>query len=98
MAGRGLPGAQEVQNANWIEVTPQKPLVDASLTRGPWKAGSRYDCWVWVLYGNAHLIAQELGRQVGSIRPDESVKLGMNPELPEYRGVAQRFEDRAAES
>ena len=50
------------------------------------------------LYGNAHIIAQELGREVGPIRPDERVKLRVNPGLPEYRGVAQRFEDGATES
>jgi len=50
------------------------------------------------LYCNAHIIAQELGREVGSIRPDERVKLRMNMELLEDRGIAQRFEDGAAES
>ena len=50
------------------------------------------------LYFNAHIIAQVLGRKVGPIRPDERVKLGMNLELNEYGGIAQRFKDGAAES
>lgn len=33
MAGRGLPGAEEVRNANWIEVAPQKSVADSSLAR-----------------------------------------------------------------
>ncbi len=33
------------------------------------------------------------GCEVGPIRPDERMKLGMNLELPELREVAQRFED-----
>jgi predicted nucleic acid-binding protein len=28
VAGRGLPGAEEVRNANWIEVAPQKTMAD----------------------------------------------------------------------
>jgi uncharacterized protein len=28
VAGRGLPGAEEVRNANWIEVAPQKTVAD----------------------------------------------------------------------
>lgn len=31
VAGRGLSGAEEVRNANWIEVAPQKSLADPSL-------------------------------------------------------------------
>jgi predicted nucleic acid-binding protein len=31
VAGRGLPGAEEVRKANWIEVAPQKSLADPSL-------------------------------------------------------------------
>jgi predicted nucleic acid-binding protein len=31
VAGRGLPGAEEVRKANWIEVAPQKPVADSSL-------------------------------------------------------------------
>lgn len=30
VAGRGLPGAEEVRNANWIEVAQQKSLADPS--------------------------------------------------------------------
>jgi predicted nucleic acid-binding protein len=33
VAGRGLPGAEEVRNANWIEVSPQKSLADPSLAQ-----------------------------------------------------------------
>ena len=33
VAGRGLPGAEEVRNANWIEVAPQKSLADPSLAQ-----------------------------------------------------------------
>jgi predicted nucleic acid-binding protein len=33
VAGRGLPGAEEVRNANWIEVVPQKSPADPSLTQ-----------------------------------------------------------------
>ena len=33
IAGRGLPGAEEVRKANWIEVAPQKTLADPSLTQ-----------------------------------------------------------------
>jgi hypothetical protein len=50
------------------------------------------------LYRNAYVIAQELGREVGPIRPGERVKLRMNLELPEYDRIAQRFEDGAAEN
>jgi len=50
------------------------------------------------LCGNAHIIVQELGREIGPIRPGERVKLRMDLELPEYSGIAQRLEDGAAES
>jgi len=33
VAGRGLPGAEEVRNANWIEVISQKSPADPSLAR-----------------------------------------------------------------
>jgi uncharacterized protein len=33
VAGRGLPGAEEVRNANWIEVAPQRSSADPSLTQ-----------------------------------------------------------------
>jgi predicted nucleic acid-binding protein len=33
VAGRGLPGAEEVRNAHWIEVAPQKPPADPSLAQ-----------------------------------------------------------------
>jgi predicted nucleic acid-binding protein len=33
VAGCGLPGAEEVRNANWIEVAPQKSLADPSLAQ-----------------------------------------------------------------
>ena len=58
-----------------------------------WRVGSI--CW---LYRNADIIAQELGGEVGPIRPDKRVKLRMNLELPEYDGIAQRFKDGPAES
>jgi hypothetical protein len=48
------------------------------------------------LRGNSHRIAQELGRQVGPIRPDGRVKPRIDLKLPEYRGTARRFEDGAA--
>ena len=32
--GRGLPGAEEVRNANWIEAVPQKFPADPSLAQG----------------------------------------------------------------
>jgi len=33
VAGRGLPGAEEVRNANWIEVAAEKSVVDPSLAQ-----------------------------------------------------------------
>jgi uncharacterized protein len=33
VAGRGLPGAEEVRNANWIEVISQKSRADPSLAQ-----------------------------------------------------------------
>jgi predicted nucleic acid-binding protein len=33
VAGRGLPGAEEVRNANWIEVAPRRSSADPSLTQ-----------------------------------------------------------------
>ncbi len=33
VAGRGLPGAEEVRKAPWIEVAPQKTPADPSLAR-----------------------------------------------------------------
>jgi uncharacterized protein len=33
VAGRGLPGAEEVRNANWIEVALRKSLADPSLAQ-----------------------------------------------------------------
>ena len=33
VAGRGLPGAEEVRNAHWIEVAPQKSPSDPSLAQ-----------------------------------------------------------------
>ena len=33
VAGRGLPGAEEVRKAPWIEVVPQKSPADPSLTQ-----------------------------------------------------------------
>lgn len=33
VAGRGLPGAEEVRKANWIEVAPQKSTAGPSLAR-----------------------------------------------------------------
>ena len=33
VAGRGLPGAEEVRNANWIEVISQRPTVQPSLVQ-----------------------------------------------------------------
>ena len=33
VAGGGLPGDEEVRNANWIEVAPQKSPADAWLTQ-----------------------------------------------------------------
>jgi uncharacterized protein len=33
VGGRGLPGAEEVRNAHWIEVAPQKSSADPSLAQ-----------------------------------------------------------------
>ena len=33
VAGQGLPGAEEVRNANWIEMVPQKSAADPSLVQ-----------------------------------------------------------------
>jgi uncharacterized protein len=33
VAGRGLPGAEEVRNANWIEVAPRRSPADPSLAQ-----------------------------------------------------------------
>jgi uncharacterized protein len=33
VAGRGLPGAEEVRKAHWIEVAPQKSATDPSLAQ-----------------------------------------------------------------
>lgn len=33
LAGRGLPGAEEIRNANWIEVVPQRSMADPSLAQ-----------------------------------------------------------------
>jgi hypothetical protein len=49
-------------------------------------------------YCDSQFIVQKLRRKVGSNRPDERVKLGMNLELTEHRGIAQRFKDGALES
>src|SRR2546428_5101927 len=69
---------------------PSGPLNGRRLAR-------RVGCIRW-LCRNAYVIAQELGREIGPIRPDERVKLRMNLKLPEDSGIAQRFEDGAAES
>jgi uncharacterized protein len=33
VAGQGLPGAEEVRNANWIEMAPQRSVADPSLVQ-----------------------------------------------------------------
>jgi hypothetical protein len=42
------------------------------------------------------IVVQKLRREIGAIRPDQRVELRMNPELFEYSGIMQRFENRAA--
>ena len=40
MAGRGLPGAEEVRKANWIELATAQPLTDPSLAQACQSLGS----------------------------------------------------------
>jgi len=47
-------------------------------------------------YGDAQVIVQELGGEIGPIRPDEGVKFGMNLELTKDGGIAQQPVTRSA--
>ena len=40
MAGSGLPGAEEVRNADWIEVVPKKSVANATLAQACQYLGS----------------------------------------------------------
>src|SRR5881396_1528388 len=48
-----------------------------------------------LLGGDSHVIVQELRREIGAIRPHESVKFGVNREPLEERLVTQCFEYQA---
>ena len=44
-----------------------------------------------------HVVAQEFGRKVRAIRPDECVELRMNHESSEVPGITERFKNRPAQ-
>jgi hypothetical protein len=49
--------------------------------------GKRWSC------RHRNVVVQELWREVGTVRPNQGVKLRMDPKAPEHLWIVERLED-----